>query len=109
MHRGAVRHAQTRLTGPAWQPALPVAADAPASSAPYYVMLSGSGGASGVSGVSGVNGFTGKTVAAVASPDQSQVDGVAAARDDRTFVLYTSHRFYELRLGRGGSRSGWPP
>jgi hypothetical protein len=84
------------LAGPGWQPALPVAADAPASTAPFYVMLSGTGG------VSVVNGFTGRTVATVASPDRTQVDGIAAARDDRTFVLYTSHRFYELRLGRGG-------
>jgi hypothetical protein len=41
-------------------------------------------------------------VAAVASPDRTQILGIAAARDDRTFVLYTSHRFYELRLGCSG-------
>lgn len=81
---------------PGWQPALPVAAGAPASSAPYYVWYGGPGGASVV------NGFTGRTVAAVASPDRTQILGIAAARDDRTFVLYTSHRFYELRLGCSG-------
>jgi hypothetical protein len=92
----AVALTAASLTSPGWQPALPVAAHAPASSAPDYVMLSGTGG------VSVVNGFTGRTVATIASPDRTQVDGIAAARDDRTFVLYTSHRFYELRLGRGG-------
>jgi hypothetical protein len=92
----AVALAAASLTSPGWQPALPVAADAPASSAPYYAMLNGTGG------MSVVNGFTGTTVATVASPDRTHVDGIAAARDDRTFVLYTSHRFYELRLGRGG-------
>ena len=84
------------LTSPGWQPALPVAADAPASSAPYYVWYNGPDGASVV------NGFTGKTVATIPSPDQTQFLGIAAARDDRTFVLSTSRRFYELRLGRGG-------
>lgn len=81
---------------PGWQPALPVAANAPASSAPYYVWYDGPAGASVV------NGFTGKTVATVASPDRTQILGIAAARDDRTFVLYTGRRFYELRLGGSG-------
>lgn len=81
---------------PGWQPALPVAANAPASSAPYYVWYDGPAGASVV------NGFTGKTVATIASPDRTQLLGIAAARDDRTFVLSTRHRFYELRLGGTG-------
>jgi hypothetical protein len=83
-------------TAPGWQPALPVAADAPSSSAPYYVWYDGPTGASVV------NGFTGKTVAAFASPDGTQILGIAAAGDDRTFVLYTRRRFYELRLGCNG-------
>jgi hypothetical protein len=81
---------------PGWQPALPVAANASASTAPYYVWYDGPAGASVV------NGFTGKTVATFASPDRTQILGIAAARDDRTFVLYTRHRFYELRLGGSG-------
>ncbi len=84
-------------TSPGWQPALPVAADAPASSAPYYLVLNGAGA------VSVVNGFTGTMVATVAAPDRAHIDGIAAAPDDRTFVLYTSHRFYELRLGPSGT------
>jgi hypothetical protein len=87
--------ANASVTSPGWQPALPVAADAPASSAPYYVTPRGGA-------VSVVNGFTGQTVATVATPDRTPIDGIAAARDDRTFVLYTSRRFYELRLGPGG-------
>jgi hypothetical protein len=84
------------VAAPGWQPALPVAANAAASSAPYYVWYDSSAGASVV------DGFTGKTVAAVASPDRTQILGIAAARDDRTFVLYTGRRFYELRLGGNG-------
>jgi hypothetical protein len=92
----AVAIAAASLTSPGWHAALPVPADAPASSAPYYVTLSGTGA------VSVVDGFTGNTVATVSTPGRTHIDGVAAARDDQSFVLYTSHRFYELRLGHDG-------
>jgi hypothetical protein len=60
----------------------------------------------GPPGASVVNGFTGKTVAAVTSPDGTQILGIAAARDDRTFVLYTGRRIYELRL-EGSGKPQW--
>lgn len=88
------------MTG--WLPSLPVASAAPASSAPYYVILDGGAGL----GVAVTDGFTGRTVATVRSPDRTRVDGVAAAGDDRTFVMYSSKRFYELRLGSNG-RPSW--
>jgi hypothetical protein len=91
-------------TGLGWQPALPVAADAPAATAPYYL----------TGGVSVVNGFTGKTVATIAAPHDAGSfpweGGVktwypcGAAPDDRTFLLCDTDQYYELRLENDGKR-----
>jgi hypothetical protein len=84
----------------AWEPAgsLP-AADAGPAAAPYVVLVSDRGNAQ----VQDV--FTGRLIATV-WPDGQRVAAVAAAGDDRTFVLAGrkagSVAFYELRLGPDG-------
>jgi len=93
---------------PAWYPAGPLpAADAGPEVAPYFVTL-----AFQRSPVPAVvtNAFSGKVIATVQPVHgTSFTGGIAAAGDDRTFVLAAQHApngpgatFYELRLGPTG-------
>jgi hypothetical protein len=95
--------------GLGWQPALPVAANAPVSSAPYYLAPG-----DGTSAISVINGFTSQTTATIAAPrDAGTIPWASnrpvwypcgAAVDDRTFLLCDTHQYYELRLASDGKR-----
>jgi hypothetical protein len=82
----------------AWRPAGPLpAADATPASAPYIVRL---GPAPGIAQVR--NMFTGQTIVSTIAPPRGQFfEGVAAAGDDRTFVL-------EAAVGGAAPNSPFP-
>ena len=79
-----------------WQPAPLIAANAPAASAPFYL-------GSSVGAVRVINGFTGRTEATIKSPGGRTWYACGAAEDDRTFLLCTQDKYYELRLANDGT------
>jgi hypothetical protein len=83
-----------------WQPAASLPApDAGLAAAPYFVTISPRGATAVVT-----DALTGRVMATVRAPRSGQsFAGVAAAGDDRTFILATGAAgFYELRLGPDG-------
>jgi hypothetical protein len=94
------REAPGTWTRGAWRPAGPLtAADASPADAPYFVAIRG---ASAVV----TDAFTGRVTATAKQPAGQRFAGVAAAGDDRTFILAATGAgavtFDELRLRPGG-------
>jgi hypothetical protein len=95
--------------GLGWQPAPPVAANAPAASAPFYLAAG-----TGTPAVSVVNGFTGQTTATIAAPadaksypwasDEPVWYPCGATVGDRIFLLCDTDQYYELQLANDGKR-----